>query len=247
MIRNFKDGLIGLTSFENSEFRPEDSEERYKESLKTQPNDWVYKTEKVIYNTNKYGHRCVEIDDLQDDYFLFAGCSYTEGVGLPYEKTYPYLVSKHFNKTYYNLSVGGTGVDMVSFNLIGFLALVKKKPSKIIIQWPNFRRFFYFDSNFQTQLFLPSVSANYIYRILTKEDIPYRQNIFYRQHVLQYIQNLGLNSIYEFSQENIADKIPNIPVIPMLQHVDLARDLSHPGIKTHELWANLIINELEKN
>jgi hypothetical protein len=247
MIPNFKDGLIGLNSHENSEFRPEDNEERYKESLKTQPIDWVYRTEKVLYKTNKYGHRSVEIDELQDDYFLFTGCSYTEGVGLPYEKTYPYLVSEHFNKTYYNLGIGGTGVDLVTLNLISFLSLIKKKPSKIIIQWPNFHRFFNFKSDFQMQLFLPSASANYLYKILTKEDIPYRQNIFYRQYVLQYLKNLGFNSIYELCQEQISDKSLNNSIIPMLRHVDLARDLSHPGIKTHQLWANLVINEIEKN
>jgi hypothetical protein len=97
------------------------------------------------------------------------------------------------------------------------------------------------------QLFLPSASSNYLYKILTKEDIPFRQNIFYRQYVLHYLKNLGFNNIIEFGQEEIVDKFPDIPVIPMVSHVDLARDLSHPGIKTHEIWANLIINELEKN
>ena len=60
-----------------------DSEERYLESIKTQPNDWYYKDRSFTYSYNEYGHRSKNISDIDlDNYILFTGCSHTEGVGL---------------------------------------------------------------------------------------------------------------------------------------------------------------------
>ena len=57
-----------------------DSRDIFEKLLKTQPADWVYRTKKVKYERNRFGHRCKEIEQVGEDFILFAGCSLTEGL-----------------------------------------------------------------------------------------------------------------------------------------------------------------------
>jgi hypothetical protein len=126
----------------NVSFSGSDSEQLYLENLKSKPVDWYYRTNKISYERNSNGHRCKEINDIDlDNYILFTGCSHTEGIGLELETTYPYLLSKQLNCDYYNLSVGGTSTDTISYNLMTWFAKVKKPPKLLILQWSENLRF----------------------------------------------------------------------------------------------------------
>jgi hypothetical protein len=119
-------------------FSGSDTEELFTKNLKTKPNDWYYRTNQISYVRNINGHRCKNIEEIDlDNYILFAGCSHTEGIGLKLEDTYPYLLSKKMNCDYYNLSIGGTGVDTLSYNLVTWFAKIKKPPKLLIVQWPH--------------------------------------------------------------------------------------------------------------
>lgn len=253
-IRGLKDGMVGKIGIfvnDTQSFIPEETEEKFKLICQTQPNDWLYKTEQVTYTYNQYGHRSIEIDDLKQNYFLFAGCSHTEGIGLKLENTYSYLVSKHYNKTFYNLGIGGSGPYLTMFNILGFLSKVKHKPSIVIIQWPNFNR--YFDISiihhnyYQMSFYQPQMNDEY-YQYLLKNDVPLKHNYFYRQILLQNLRNMGianiiespLHDVFEQEDETIKAKFGG-PII------DKARDLCHGGNLTNELWANEVINAINKN
>jgi DNA polymerase III alpha subunit len=55
----------------------------------------------------------IKIEDIDlNNYILFIGCSHTEGIGLELQTTYPYLVSEELKCDYYNLGLGGTGIDV---------------------------------------------------------------------------------------------------------------------------------------
>lgn len=241
-----KDGMIGKGSgFNNSitNFLPEESEGRFLKALETEPKDWIYRTETITYQYNNHGHRCIEINDLSEGYILFAGCSHTEGIGLKLERTYPYLVSQHYQRPYYNLALGGTGPDVVMFNIMGFLSKVKIKPSVVVIQWPDFSRFFHINKDWFMNLYMASAATNIIFKYMITNDIPYRQNVFYRYNTLQHLSNYGIQHICEETVESDGDtakvKFPNF--------VDRARDLSHGGNITNELRAKNIIEVLDKN
>ncbi len=93
------------------------------------------------YVFNSFGHRCKEIYEInQDDYLLYAGCSHTVGYGLELEETFPYISACLLNKDYYNLSLGGSGFDVLQHNLGLFLANYKK-PKALIVQAPYYTRF----------------------------------------------------------------------------------------------------------
>lgn len=99
-----------------------DTEELYKKNLTLQPANWFYRNNPITYKYNSNGFRCVEIDALNfDNYILFLGDSHSEGIGLHLEHTYPYQVSKKLYKSYYNLSIGGTGLDIMLYNLMSWL------------------------------------------------------------------------------------------------------------------------------
>jgi len=127
--------------FRNEKFSGSDTIEYYLKNVETMPEDWYYRNIPITYTRNKNGHRCKEISDIDfDNYILTIGCSYTEGIGLELEKTYPYMLSQKMNCDYYNLGMGGVGIDVVIHNLIVWLN-THKKPKALVVQWPTSGRF----------------------------------------------------------------------------------------------------------
>ena len=113
-----------------------DSKNHFDEHLKTQPSDWEYRTKRVLYNRNSLGHRCKELDNIDDNFILFIGCSLTEGVGVCLEDTYTYKLAQELGMDYYNLGLAGSGADLLCENLSNWFINVKKIPKLVVIQWP---------------------------------------------------------------------------------------------------------------
>ena len=131
--------FIGYEPLEhNVLFSGSDTEELYNQNLKSKSIDWYYRTNQISYVRNKNGHRCKNIEDIDlDNYILFTGCSHAEGIGLKLEDTYAYLLSQKMNCDYYNLGLGGTGIDVLNYNLVTWFAKIKKPPKLLVVQWPN--------------------------------------------------------------------------------------------------------------
>lgn len=140
---SFNNDFLGYHPKEhNVEFSGTDTAELFEKNLKLQPEDWYYRTNKIYYDRNSNGHRCKEINDIDlDNYILYTGCSNTEGIGLALNNTYAYLLSNWLKMDYYNLAIGGTGIDVVNYNLNMWFSKVKKPPKLLILQWPHYNRF----------------------------------------------------------------------------------------------------------
>lgn len=227
---NIHQGFIGI-SFTNRvvEYSGGDHETTFRANLKTQPDDWYYRTHKVTYSYNSLGHRCKNIEDVDlDNYILFAGCSHTEGVGIELEKTYPYRVAEILGCDYYNLAMGGAGIDVLTHNLIMWNKRVSKKPKALVILWPHHIRFATIEGD-EVQLNLLS-DGNYKTEnfIMAGEEI----NFF--------------DSSKRFSQILISNLYDDCPIFNIgwndyptdcslsLNMIDLARDLAHAGIESNE-------------
>lgn len=222
-----------------------DSEERYLESIKTQPNDWYYKDRSFTYSYNEYGHRSKNISDIDlDNYILFTGCSHTEGVGLELEKTYPYLVSQGLGCDYYNLGLGGTGIDVIEHNLVQWFLSVKKKPKHLFIQWPDHSRFTSKNNNpaysdlLEQGTWAPvgSATSKFIINAETTGFNFARRDI-YKRLVMEVSQcpitTIGATSNIPYDTDSI-----------YLFKKDLARDLSHYGNNSHQHLADDILNSI---
>lgn len=124
-----------------SEWCAPDSEERFKQNFISQTDNWYYRHNKFNYSYNNLGFRCQDIEDLNlQNYNLFVGCSYTEGVGVPLESTYPHILSKKLGMDYYNLAVGGNSIEVCFYNMLTWLEKINTYPKTLFFQWTNHTR-----------------------------------------------------------------------------------------------------------
>lgn len=63
----------------------------------------------ITYKINSYGFRSDEIDDR--DCMIALGCSFTIGIGLPIDSTWPQIVGKALGLVPYTMAWGGTSAD----------------------------------------------------------------------------------------------------------------------------------------
>ena len=237
----FHDLLIGTHLInETVEYMGPDDENLYSQNLNTQPQDWYYRNNKVIYSHNEFGHRCNSLNSLNfNNYFLFSGCSHTYGVGVELEKTYAYLLSNACNTYYYNLSFGGAGPDFAFYNLLIWLDKFPK-PKHIFVQIPYSTRFMTqrntdgsynsdvtFESHWSNQ---PEVKK---FAVIGKEINYWSCKMFlyfnlFKQRCLKYnIPYTIINFIDPVDLLEIPEKMYEV------KRVDLARDLGHFGNQTN--------------
>jgi len=232
-------GFVGnIPNFESNFLENTDDEKRFLKNCETQPSDWVYRNKKITYKYNEYGHRCVSPNQLKPGYILYMGCSFTDGVGLALEDTYPFIVSNNLNKTYYNVAVGGSGPIIALHNTMLFLSMMgDNKPDCVIVQWPNFARYSFVSNQYDLILFNCGSGGNPLYKELIMSDVLESTNIFIRHSLLNYLDNLGIKRIIELMEDpNLADggRIKtHIATNYLHNKTDKARDLSHSGIMVH--------------
>jgi|688.fasta_scaffold306361_1 hypothetical protein len=225
-------GFFGNDATLTVDFVGSDDENRFKENLNTQSDDWYYRTHGITYSYNSLGHRCKEVEDIDlDNYLLFTGCSHTEGIGLELEKTYPYRVAEMLGCDYYNLALGGSGIDLMTHNLTMWNKYIPKKPKALIILWPHETRFL---TTYNGYIRMNLVSdGNYKAKrfIAAGEDV----NFF--------------NSRKDFSETLITNLYDGCKIVPAgwnkypkelslsLGTGDYARDFKHSGIESNEKFA----------
>ena len=239
------------------EFSIADSEENFNILLRQKPDSWIYRTKKVEYVYNSYGHRNnIEPEDISSEYLLFTGCSLTEGTGLAYEDRYSTVVANELNLQHYNLAIEGSGPDAVSHNLLSFISLVPHKPTAVIIQWPDFSRFFNISNG--TIKYFNTGSADSddpyecdIWNSSVKLDLTFSKNNFIRLWTLDFLSKLGVSTVCEIFHGWCRRELVQLHEVESSPHrlnksytpyLDRARDNSHPGIKSNQEQAKDLID-----
>jgi hypothetical protein len=228
-------GFIGNeNSNTNSQWSSADDYVNLTKRLEEMPIDWRYRTSKIFYDINSLGHRSKEIENLDlDNYILCTGCSHTEGIGVEEDKIYPHVLAQKLGCDYYNLGLGATGIDVVVHNLVIWFSVVPKLPKAVIIQWPDVTRT------------ITGATPDTLHpRGLWEKDKAYdifvnlgmKLNFFETKKLLAHhvIQSMikvptvyfGIDKVIPFNDDTIIEPI-----------IDYARDLSHPGVKSHENFA----------
>lgn len=234
----YKDSLIGHLPNLEREFLSASEKCRTKENQRSDYDSSI----KVYYDLNSYGHRCKPLTELSDNYILFTGCSFTLGQGVPIEKSYPYLLASHYNTDYYNLALSGCGIDSLFYNVVSFINKVKTKPKKLFIQWPVSDRTLFYHNDISMMSYAPVKRTGQdsgdrkIYETMLAYDYPMNQYPFYKKLTLD---NLSSHNI---EYHEISDFIE----FYLLDYYDFARDGRHPGVNTHNIWANKIIETIDK-
>lgn len=122
-------------------FSGTDTKAVYEKNLKILPDDWHYRSKKIFYRRNSLGYRTKELSEVnQDNFFITYGCSFTEGVGLAEDETWPHATAELLDMDYLNYGLGGGGPETVYLNSLCFLKNSPIKPKFVIIQWPSIGR-----------------------------------------------------------------------------------------------------------
>jgi hypothetical protein len=239
--------FIGYGPSEHNElFSGSDSEELFNKQLKLKSHDWYYRTNQIRYIRNSNGHRCKEIKDIDlNNYILYAGCSHTEGIGLELENTYPYVLSKSLDCSYYNLGVGGSGIDVLLHNLIVWFGTVKQKPKAVVIQWPFWARYTRFtkEPNNATlqSTYIITVSGTKDPVLMEGEGVHFFKTIEHLarikiKHMIDVpIINVGLSYYPSFITDDFV----------IFDHSDNARDF-HMGIESNKNLASKLYHRMHE-
>lgn len=240
---NFLHGFIGSSTYNTKlDFASSDTFEKYQSHLLSQPDDWYYRNQSIEYSYNENGHRSKSIKDIDfDNYILFTGCSHTEGIGIELSKTYAYLLANSLEKDYYNLAVGGTGIDVIEYNLLYWFTKYKKKPKFVVVQWPDHSRFLSLYPGYES--FIPNGSwvtdDNHKKFVVASEISGFfnaRKHISYR--LIKNVIDVPIIGVY-LGSLSLYDSL-GIPI----RRMDHARDLQHSGIKTNNDVANRLLDHI---
>jgi hypothetical protein len=215
-----------------------DTEELYQTNLNTRFEDlkrYNFVDREFTYKFNSHGFRADEFNS-SDKGIMFLGCSHTLGVGLPYESTWPYLVSTELKLKNYNLGLGGTSndtafrlayqwIDCLQPEIVIFLAteatrfelhedLVNNTVHDISVQnyetydhSKEFMKYWYSDDT--------NSNMNYLKNTLAVKQLCVDKNIKYIQH-----------DVYKIGE------------------LDKARDLQHHGEQTNRLLAKIFLSKI---
>jgi len=197
----------------------------------------------IEYKLNSLGHRCKDLNEINlHEYILFAGCSNTFGIGLELENTYPYLVSEKLNCDYYNLSISGTGIDVLEHNLLTWFLTIKQKPKALIVQWPDHSRFLNISSdNMFTPMGSWSPDPDATKFILNSEElgIAYSRKLFAVTNIFNMSKCPALTFV-------VSGTVPYTRYDNFLVREDLASDQLHPGIKSSITNAEIVLKLLSE-
>lgn len=211
---------------------PMDTEIRYNTNFKENHNKlkefgWDSPSNAISYHFNEHGFRSDDFSHSSS--VLFLGCSLTLGIGVPYEKTWAYLVSKSLNLANYNLGIGG-GSNDTAFRL-GHYWIPKLMPKLVVWKMPDQDRIELLDRNEAHRILMTGKNyspwADY-YKIYVSQNFNGTLN---RQKNLLAVTHICQNL--------------NIPLVTMDNHIpryDFGRDLAHPGIKSNQFHANTVID-----
>lgn len=213
-----------------------DDYKSFTENLKTQPENWYYRHNKVRYTINSEGYRTKEFKDIEwENSIVMFGCSHVFGVGVDDEHTIPAFLEQMIGIPVINMGVGGSSIQLALHNS---LMLYKKygPPRMVIYGWTSLMRHLIYMNN--------SVKLK-----ITNDD---ELNDNSAQHFIpfnlvniQLIRNIWENKcpIYEFSTFNQTSQIVGCDLYYGIKN-DYARDLAHPGWKTNLSYAEKIYKKI---
>lgn len=104
--------------------------------LESTPEQYNQLDKENKYELNSLGFRGPECHNVD---LVFAGCSYTFGLGIPEDGIYGALVANNYGHSYNNISLPGKSVEWIVDSLFSYFRNYGH-PKKLICLFPNFSR-----------------------------------------------------------------------------------------------------------
>jgi hypothetical protein len=125
-----------------------DSKELFEQNLKTQPDDWYYRTHEVKYTLNSLGYRTKEFDDIDwKESIVIFGCSYIFGTGVTDEHTVPYFLEQLSGRPVINMGIAGSSIQTALHNSIILNDSEYSIPKAVLNMWTNLNRYQLYKDN----------------------------------------------------------------------------------------------------
>lgn len=248
-----------------------DYEFTFEENLKNYPEYLEYYIKNPIYyRVNKQYFRSSFNfkSDKSKKVNLFLGCSHTFGIGLHWEHTWPYLLSKHIEGDIINLGIPGGGIEATYITLKKYIDYYDVQ--NIFHLQPIYARYLVFDEN-KLNTFLPhhiDKEGDPLGFARKYYNIEYFKELFYDPDYMVYSHLHNLDAIkYTASKNNIpyfysnnlpafiypsqfkdayGKKVPK-EVLDAMKNDILARDLAHPPLSTNKQVSNSFLEYYKKH
>jgi hypothetical protein len=145
LVYNYEDKIDGGFTLD---FSGSDTKELFEQNLKTEPDNWYYRTHEVKYTLNSLGYRTKEFDDIDwKESIVVFGCSYVFADGVPDEHTIPYFLEKLSGRPVINMGMGGSSIQTVLHNSIILNDSKYPTPKAIVNIWTNLNRYQLYRNN----------------------------------------------------------------------------------------------------
>lgn len=249
-----------------AQWAPTDSLENYKAMQDDgRPN---YTKDAFDYKYNSNGFRCDEFTEPSDFPILYAGCSFTEGIGLPLNHCWPHYFSEELkqqpgyekcNIPLHSVAVGGTGLDFAADMIAKFAPTVR--PKMIIGYFCNIYRREFCMQNYHLQQWFPNIDTlpqfkKELDRILSDQHYAFYQAFRSIQTIDLVAKLLNIkafifidkttdltNEFADLFSNTVIRQIPSV-LVPVTSELDglpaMARDNAHHGAKWQHSLATLI-------
>lgn len=174
----------------------------------------------ITYQLNNYGFRSDDFSiENSKDGFLFSGCSYTYGIGIPYSLTWAYQFNSRHNTKFQNLSIGANNIQITISNIFEYIKIFGK-PKGIFLLLPPYVR----NTTF---------SHNYNYSIEEEPGV-------YINTLSESITDININRLNMYTQITALEtycKEANIPLIWGCWEMNTAKDIRET---CQDLFSNYI-------
>jgi hypothetical protein len=256
---------FGRKTWKSGTWNSTDTQENYKEISSTGLKN-IYRPEDFDYKYNSNHFRCDEFTLNSEFPILFAGCSITEGVGVPIEHTWSHILLEKIrqatgkNIPYWNIGTAGTGIDTIA--RLTYLFAEKLNAKYLFIVMPMiFRREYSAEDK-------SNIAWNIINKCNDGSQYPYANSVnelFYDQTFAEcqtsrscMIIDSTLKSINceAYTTSWLRDDTHEREVLKMFPYLnyhrnttrivctDVGRDNMHPGpiwhrLKAEEIWNNV--------
>ena len=230
-------------------FAKADTEENFKNNLKTQPDDWYYRTHSVNYTINEQGYRCQPFDQIKwDKSIVIFGCSNVYGDAVDDSDTLSARLQELILCPVINLGSPGSSQLTSLYNMM-ILKNNNIKPRAVIHVWTESMRHFYLDKDFR-QCYC-GINNNWGLAPNTSTDI-FTES---KTHIVSAMFNrMVANNVYHDIPVIHATQFgamcdeqnamyPNLHLLKF-PHIDQGRDLLHPGIEANKNSAKILYEEL---
>jgi hypothetical protein len=221
----FVPAVPGRENF-NSFWDSPDNEENFKKNPKPE-----YNSTSITYQCNSYGYRTPEFDFTSSTPSIFClGCSFTYGIGVRQEETWPALIQQRFPEyDVHNLGSAGSSGDTVVRTLSNAGDLLN--PKILLILWPEIFRFeLYRDTNIYHTSALDGICGPEM--LIDSHFISLRRK---NKAMIDMLSKQYNYTVVEYSTRSIP-----------INFSDLGRD-DHPGPESHVNIADLYASRITQN